>query len=410
VTSLNEYPNPEERIVKDSPNILDLLDFCKGLAIICIILHHYNQLLSAGWQGVHIFIALSGFGLTYSCIKKNEEISWKSWYFKRLRKILPAYWLIVICGYFVVVWLEILKGSHFLSALWMSKRVLLFDLLLIKNFFRTQISTFPNVSLWFVPFILSFYLAFPILYKWITKHRKPKKLLFILLIMIAIEAIYRAIALYFLDGVPIAYDKTIELTLPFSGILHSQLPESIPFQGEAPFGFFPSRIAEFTLGILAAIAFFRSKQRTNQVILNFWTGLLGFLIWLVGNMLLNAGLWGWFFSDFLITLGLVLWSLNLALLCQEKTSLLFSKMNQVGKNSYYIFLTHALFIQAMIVCVTSFTQAGIGSVYNNPLVSASVLIGILGLTAISCKLLQKIEQAQSFDYLMQRIIGKLLFI
>jgi len=396
ITSQIRHLKSEKEAGKGSPNVLYLLDFCKGFAISCIILFHYNQSLSVGWQGVHVFVALSGFGLTYSCLKKSKKVSWKSWYFKRLRKILPTYWVMVIGGYFVVVWLEMLRGSNFLSALWASKPFLLFNLLLIQNFFQAQISTFPNVSLWFVPFILSFYLIFPILYQWISRYRKPKKLLTILLGMIAIEAVYRAIALYFLNGLPIAYDKTIELTLPFSGILSSPLPDSFPFQRGAPFGFFPSRIAEFTLGIIAAIVLLNDEQRTNKAILNPWTGLFGFVTWLVGNILIGAGFWGWLFSDFLITLGLIIWLLNIARFCQLKTAYLFLKLNQVGKASYYIFLTHALFIQAMIAYVTDCTQAGIGSVYNNLFISAGVLIGILGLTAIACKLLQKIDAGWNF--------------
>ena len=70
-------------------NVLSLLDFCKGLAIAWVFLFHYEPGWF-GWQGVHVFIVLSGFGLTYSCLKKSDNISWKQWYLSRFEKILPT--------------------------------------------------------------------------------------------------------------------------------------------------------------------------------------------------------------------------------------------------------------------------------------------------------------------------------
>ena len=69
------------------PNILKLLDFCKGIAIASIVLFHYKDGWF-GWQGVHIFIVLSGFGLTYSCLKKPEITYLNQWYLKRFEKIM----------------------------------------------------------------------------------------------------------------------------------------------------------------------------------------------------------------------------------------------------------------------------------------------------------------------------------
>lgn len=89
---------PKNRAVNDY-NALSLLDFCKGLAIILVVLFHYSKTWF-GWQGVHLFIVLSGFGLTYSCLKKNETISWKHWYIRRAERILPVYWLLSLFGFF----------------------------------------------------------------------------------------------------------------------------------------------------------------------------------------------------------------------------------------------------------------------------------------------------------------------
>ena len=60
-------------------NVLNLTDFCKGLAIALVVLVHYR----GGWfrwQGVHIFIVLSGLGLAYSCAKQPQTFSWTDWF------------------------------------------------------------------------------------------------------------------------------------------------------------------------------------------------------------------------------------------------------------------------------------------------------------------------------------------
>ncbi|NEQ28376.1 MAG: acyltransferase family protein, partial [Microcoleus sp. SIO2G3] len=80
--------------------VLGLLDFCKGLAIVWIVLIHWRPEWF-GWQGVHVFIVLSGFGLTYSSLKRDSDISWKKWYVKRFRKVLPPYWMVCLWGYLI---------------------------------------------------------------------------------------------------------------------------------------------------------------------------------------------------------------------------------------------------------------------------------------------------------------------
>jgi hypothetical protein len=78
------------------------------------------------------------------------------------------------------------------------------------------------------------------------------------------------------------------------------------FQRRAPFGFIPARMAKFTLGVLAGFSYARHPQQTQRIVLNRYTGLFGLLIWLGGQGLLDVGLWGWIFSDFVIALGLIL--------------------------------------------------------------------------------------------------------
>lgn len=390
-----------------SSDIPNLLDFGKGLGIIGVFLMHY-QLLGFGWQGVHLFIVFSGFGLTYSCLKRNSNLSWKLWYFKRLRRILPTYLLVALCGYFVVTFFIMLQGNNLFQALWLSKRTLLFDVTLLKNFNYEQMSTFPNVSLWFVPFIISFYFIFPILYRWIIQHRTIKHALTVLTVMIFAEFAYRAIAIYWLDGIPVAYYNIKDLFLKISLPLN-RIPDSIdfPFQLAAPFGFFPSRVGEFALGMAAAISYVLNQKKLNRAVLAPKAGLIGFLIWLVANALIDAGFIGWVIGDFLVAVGLTLWVLSLAAMFANKAPKLFAQISQVGVFSYYIFLIHAVFIQAFIVFVTGYIKDGF-LLWKSPIINLVVLVGLIILTAIASKLLQQFDNSKFVNQMIQQSLGRIL--
>jgi peptidoglycan/LPS O-acetylase OafA/YrhL len=391
---------------KTSLDILHLLNFCKGIGIIWVFLTHY-QLLYFGWQGVHLFVFLSGFGLTYSRLTKTANPSWKFWYFKRFRRILPTYLLVAICGYFVVALFIWAAGNGPLKALWLAKRTLLFDVSLLKNFNYEQISTFPNVALWFVPFILSFYLIFPLLYRWLIQQKTVRHLLSVLLITIVIEIGYRAVAINWLDGYPIGYSSINDL-FPDLALPLNNLPDNaaFPFQQSAPFGFFPSRVGEFTLGMVAAIFYVANRERFNQRILSIQAGVFGFLIWLAANVLITTGFWGWVVGDLLITIGLTLWILGLAALLFSTSTSLFKQVNQVGIFSYYIFLCHAIFIQAFITLITKF-PGGL-QFWKLPLINVGVLLGMIAMTAVASQALQRFDRSSIADWLMQRSIGRAL--
>lgn len=335
----------KKRVSIDDYNVLSLLDFCKGLAIIWVFLFHYSKTWF-GWQGVHLFVVLSGFGLTYSCLKKNETILWKHWYIRRAERILPAYWLVSLFGFFFLICLALRKGTDVVSDVLKSLLGLVLDLSLLRNLSYQTIFNYPNDQLWFVPLIFGLYVIFPYLYNLILKYKTAKGCLIILLGAMAVEFIYRGISVYFFDGSPVAFHITLWKGIP------KLTPESIdqipnfffyPFQLEAPFGIFPARIAEFVLGMIGAVLLVENNQSFNKIFSNFMI-VWSLVIWLIGYALVYLGLWGWAFASFIIALGLILLTLNLALFFQQRFSYCFTIISQLGSWSYYIFLTHSVFI------------------------------------------------------------------
>ena len=335
--------NSEIQFFGVQPNVLYLLDFCKGLAIIGVFLIHYPWDLGVrfGWQGVHIFIVLSAFGLTYSCLNKNQKTLWRQWYLRRAERILPSYWLVVLSGFIMVVLLEILpdvfKHNYLINSFLKFTGRTIVDLLLLRDFFGKTESGYPNPALWYVPFIVSFYLVFPWLYKQIAKSRTVKAYIVVLLVAASVEFIYRAISIYWFHSPPIAYSYDFLKALPKSNL-------SVTIQ-QVPFGLFPSRIGEFVLGMIGALVFIKNPEKFNNIVLNIWVGVSGVFIWLAGNVLLSVGLWGWIFADFVIAIGIMLSVLNVACFFHQRFSFFFLCLTRLGVWSYYIYLTHYLVIR-----------------------------------------------------------------
>ncbi len=370
-------------------SVLNLLDFCKGFALTLILLYHYQTILWFGWQGVPIFIVLSGLGLTYSCLRKKESISWKQWYLKRAKRILPAYWLVVLFGFLAMVSMHMVGLTVELRRFTIQT---IFDLLLFRNFYFKTIAAPPNVPLWFVPMIISFYLVFPCLYTQLLKGESVRRYQVILLVSATVEFIYRAISLYYLDGLPFSYNLVVG-KLSLSGLPLDKLGDNFPFQGFVPFGFFPSVVGEFMLGMTGATFLFKNPKTFHKILLNPWMGITGVFIWLCGTFLLKLGLWGWVFSDFVIALGLILWVVNLAQVFQHRLPAVFERISQLGKNSYYIYLSHGIFIYISETVETKFLDNT--NLLNLLEIKVCMLLFIIIGTGISSWLVMKFDRYKS---------------
>ncbi len=263
------------------PSLLELFDFCKGLAIAQIVFFHYYKGWW-GWQGVHIFIVASGFGLTYAALSKPQPIAWKSWYWKRLVKIIPAYW-IVLAGVFVV-------NLAISLAQWKSIAYqFILDLTLLRNCSYHRLFGYPNAALWFVPFIVSCYLIFPWIYRVIARIKTVRHGLQILAAACAIEFIYRAISIYALDGFPISQGNGFISIFPMTVAPLDRVPNGFIFQLWSPFGFCPARLGEFVLGAIAAKLYSEHPHRFEGWLLRSRQLALGIILWLLGSWAIYWG-------------------------------------------------------------------------------------------------------------------------
>lgn len=381
-------------------SLLALFDYCKGLAIMGVVLVHVLHGWF-GWQGVHVFIVLSGFGLLYSRRRSGATESWRRWSLRRAERILPTYWLVALCGWAVVVVVQRLRLSGPSTTVQEPALHLLLDLALLRNFAYQGMFGYPNASLWYVPLIVGCYLVFPVLATLVLRQRDGWRLLRLLLAGLAVEALCRALAVYGLDGMPVGYGHGFWPGLPRLERARDLLPASFPFQLWAPFGLFLTRIGEFLAGMIAAELYVRDRQRFSRALLNPWAALAGMLLWLVGNALLYAGLWGWVVADVAIGLGLSVALLNLAALSQRALARVFAAISACGRWSHYLFLSHLL---VMYVHVTGVSYVAPQSLALNLvlLLLTATMIGV------ACWLLRRFDQSRWPRMMIEQTLGRLL--
>jgi peptidoglycan/LPS O-acetylase OafA/YrhL len=175
-----------------------------------------------------------------------------------------------------------------------------------------------------------------------------------------------------------------------------RVPADAPFQLWAPFGFFPSRLGAYLLGMVGASALVQNAPRVCGALLGTRALLAGLAAWLVGNTLLYAGRWGWIFADFVLALGLTLVLINLARYAQRRRPNLFAALSRLGQWSYPIFLTHLVFGQTYAL---AYPALG-----DNAALRIALLGGALLATVVTAWLLVRLEASPWPALLMRRLM------
>jgi peptidoglycan/LPS O-acetylase OafA/YrhL len=113
-----------------------------------------NIFFLLGYQGVHIFFILSGFGLAYSRILKPDE-SWSTFMIKKFFRLYPTYWILLVVS-LIIPWLRADLFYGYFG--WWS-------------FWRTWIILDKAIPFsWFMFPLIQFYLCFFLIFKFLQKY------------------------------------------------------------------------------------------------------------------------------------------------------------------------------------------------------------------------------------------------
>lgn len=142
------------------------LDMIRAIAAIMIVLVHL-EIFGWGGHGVELFLLLTGY-TAFLSIDRHKDVSPISYYKRRLARILPSYYGVVLIYFFI--YLVVLKERYPLKQILIS---------LVKYFTLTT-TLFPrDLLFWFylgttgtIVTIMIFYLLAPFLYKLVNNFRR----------------------------------------------------------------------------------------------------------------------------------------------------------------------------------------------------------------------------------------------
>ncbi|MBD2756226.1 acyltransferase family protein [Spirosoma validum] len=156
------------------------IQFARGFSILTIVLFHYFRLaplpffvskaVQLGGTGVHVFLFLSGYGLSLSRYR-----DWGSFFKRRFVKVLVPYYVGIVLIFGLNLWLHIYPDGI---------NELLSHLLLYKMFIEPYTRSFGG-HFWFISTIIQFYLLFPVLIRLVERLGSVRSMLFAIAISLA---------------------------------------------------------------------------------------------------------------------------------------------------------------------------------------------------------------------------------
>jgi peptidoglycan/LPS O-acetylase OafA/YrhL len=307
-----------------------------------VIFNFFNLIFGIGYQGVHAFFLVNGFGLTMSLLNKSKQkVNWSNWFYKRFTRIYPTYWFIAI--------IYILVQLLFVAPVSVG--------IFVRSF--TTLDGLP--ATWFMFILLQLYLIFPILYSWLNRLNPAKFLTLTLLI----KVIVTIISLYF--------------SLKLSGSINALCPLNIGI----------TRSFEFCLGMAAAKWFVIDSDKFKSVIDSWQFITVAVIAEIVGTSLAASSYrinlfdldipLGLSISDALIGIGFtgILYSFGRLIVRSQ----VLSKSSQfLAKYSYEAYLIH---IFSISVVLQIFSFVNLPSLFQfSPLVVIIVVFAFLVLTVM----------------------------
>jgi peptidoglycan/LPS O-acetylase OafA/YrhL len=293
-------------------------DMLRGLAIGCVVIHHWfmfnpcrssSQIVCDSLEfigtvtgtAVHLFFILSGYGLTVSCLRTGDY-SWKGWIKRRIGKILIPYWIVVPASFFLAVILQWVPNQERNSSLtWLS---FISYITFTRNFYRPG-WTF-NISLWFMPVIVGLYGLFPLLIV------IRKKFGILALLAVSLVVMYGSITSYLVLGYEVSHQNALPV-------------------------FF---LADFTLGILLAHVLL-SRANFLQNLLNWKAFVLGICCYYSSYLMTRYWQHGSDYNDLLTVIGLFLMVMKPASFLKRFSVRPFvAGLQSLSKYSYLMYLIH----------------------------------------------------------------------
>lgn len=276
------------------------LDVLRGIAVLLVILYHSGP-LSFGWIGVDLFFVLSGFlisGLLFRELQNEGHISIARFLFRRGMKIYPPYFVFLFTTAIFIIPLR----SH-----------LAIQSVFLQNYFESAGFPWPTV-LWAHTWSLAveehFYFVLPFILVGLARAKKLNLIPWISAVVILISVVLRAFALH-AHGIEsgVQFRTHLRIDALFAGVALGYL-------------------WHYHRGL-----FLRCAERP---------------LWALGLCLLAPAILNWQSQRLSLTYTTNLLAFSLILVSVVPRNLGFSRIAQVGRHSYSIYLWHILAVEPLL--------------------------------------------------------------
>lgn len=141
----------------------------RGLAVLSVLFFHLEFFFfNGGFVGVDIFFVISGYLISKKIIPEiqNSNFFFKEYFIRRLKRILPSYFLVIIFSFLLIIILFI--DTHYEYSL----KEILYSLFFLQNFYYWDLSGYfglenlykPLLNTWSLGIEMQFYFFFPLIF------------------------------------------------------------------------------------------------------------------------------------------------------------------------------------------------------------------------------------------------------
>lgn len=144
-----------------------------------------DLLFRDGFEGVPLFMMISGISLTIAAYRAGDGLSWPRFTASRFRKLLLPYWFGVLLTYAIIAtiaWRQTAIGDGAFASHWgggvtisqfsvvnVDWRVAFASFAIVPRLIGSEYFFAPQLALWFVGLLAQYYLLFPVLF-WMMRR------------------------------------------------------------------------------------------------------------------------------------------------------------------------------------------------------------------------------------------------
>ncbi|MDO4729566.1 MAG: acyltransferase family protein, partial [Bacteroidota bacterium] len=170
-----------DALPKDVKSYRPDIDGLRCLAVLSVILFHINpKYMPSGFLGVDIFFVISGYLITSILYREmsNQRFSFIDFYNRRIKRILPIFFVVIFAGLFVVWNLFLYKDMYSVANSAIASVLFLANIYFSRSpegYFDSSVEERPFVHIWSLSVEEQFYFIFPLLLLLMFKIKPLKK-------------------------------------------------------------------------------------------------------------------------------------------------------------------------------------------------------------------------------------------